>query len=152
LLVIGVLLAAAGPAAELLGILEPVGAPFASLANLAGLLLALAGCGLTLVAQLQMGSSWRIGVDARETTPLITDGLFRFVRNPIFSGMMLTCAGGLLLAPNALSLLALASVVAGLEIHVRRVEEPYLARIHGARYRAYAGRVGRFVPRCGRLS
>jgi protein-S-isoprenylcysteine O-methyltransferase Ste14 len=34
---------------------------------------------------------------------------------------------------------------------VRFVGEPYLARAHGEDYRAYAGRVGRFLPGVGRL-
>ena len=49
------------------------------------------------------------------------------------------------------SLLALAASLAGLEIHVRRVEEPHLLRVHGEPYRAWAGRTGRFVPGVGRL-
>ena len=40
---------------------------------------------------------------------------------------------------------------AGIELHVRAVEEPYLARAHGPSYRAYAARTARFVPGCGRL-
>ena len=31
--------------------------------------------------QLDMGESWRIGVDAGEVTALVTGGVFRFVRN-----------------------------------------------------------------------
>jgi protein-S-isoprenylcysteine O-methyltransferase Ste14 len=34
---------------------------------------------------------------------------------------------------------------------VRLVEEPYLERVHGEAYRAYAERTGRFVPRIGRV-
>jgi protein-S-isoprenylcysteine O-methyltransferase Ste14 len=40
----------------------------------------------------------------------------------------------------------------GLELQVRLVEEPYLIRTHGDEYRAYAARVGRFVPGVGRLA
>jgi protein-S-isoprenylcysteine O-methyltransferase Ste14 len=44
------------------------------------------GFWLTVRAQLDMGESWRIGVDAGEVTALVTTGVFRNVRNPIFSG------------------------------------------------------------------
>lgn len=37
------------------------------------------------------------------------------------------------------------------QIQVRRVEEPYLARVHGVAYETYAGRTGRFLPGIGRL-
>ena len=43
-----------------------------------------------------------------------------------------------------------ALLVTALEIQVRVVEEPYLARTHGDAYRSYAERTGRFVPGLGR--
>jgi protein-S-isoprenylcysteine O-methyltransferase Ste14 len=42
-------------------------------------------------------------------------------------------------------------VALGMELHVRRVEEPYLHWAHGDAYRDYAARVGRFVPGVGRI-
>jgi protein-S-isoprenylcysteine O-methyltransferase Ste14 len=102
-----------------------------------------------LGAQLTMGSSWRIGVDQSERTHLVTDGIFSVVRNPIFSFMLLCGLGLVLLLPSAFALLALALIGTGIEVHVRVVEEPYLERTHGAAYRAYAARVGRFVPAVG---
>jgi protein-S-isoprenylcysteine O-methyltransferase Ste14 len=38
-----------------------------------------------------------------------------------------------------------------LELHVRLIEEPYLQRIHGEEYAAYATQVGRFLPGIGCL-
>jgi protein-S-isoprenylcysteine O-methyltransferase Ste14 len=55
------------------------------------------------------------------------------------------------LVPNAFSALAFALTFAGIEIQVRAVEEPYLAKTHGPAYRDYASRVGRFAPGVGRL-
>ena len=40
-------------------------------------------------------------------------------------------------------------LVAGVELQVRFVEEPYLARTHGDTYRDYCRRVGRFIPGVG---
>ena len=42
-------------------------------------------------------------------------------------------------------------IALGLELQVRAVEEPYLLRTHGDAYRAYAARVGRFLPGVGRF-
>jgi len=98
-----------------------------------------------------MGESWRGDVDASIRTPLVTRGPFRLVRNPIFSGAALTATGLALVVPNVLSLAMLVLFVAGLEIQVRLVEEPYLLRVHGDAYRRYAERTGRFLPGVGRL-
>lgn len=109
------------------------------------------GSVLAVVAQVHMGASWRIGVDEAERTELVTHGLFRWVRNPIFTGMLVAVTGQALLVPNALALGAGASALVGLELQVRRVEEPYLVATHGEPYRTWAARTGRFLPGVGRL-
>jgi protein-S-isoprenylcysteine O-methyltransferase Ste14 len=118
----------------------------------AGLVLFAAGTAATLGSQFAMGSSWRIGVDEKERTKLVTSGPFRLVRNPIFSAMMLTAIGLALMIPNAAAIGAVVLLVIAVEIQVRLVEEPYLLKAHGADYAAYAARTGRFVPLFGRLT
>jgi len=147
---IGVLLAVAAPLAELAGL-----APFVALdepaVRFGGIVLVVLGIAVTIGSQLAMGESWRGDVDASIRTPLVTNGPFRLVRNPIFSGAALTAIGLALVVPNVLSLAMLALFAAGLEIQVRFVEEPYLLRVHGDAYRRYAERTGRFLPGVGRL-
>jgi protein-S-isoprenylcysteine O-methyltransferase Ste14 len=121
--------------------------PLAGAAAVGGGVLAVLGVVVTLVAQRQMGPSWRVGVDPTERTALVTRGLFRHVRNPIFTGMGLATAGLALLVPNAAGLAAAVTTVVAVELQVRRVEEPYLADVHGAAYRRWAGATGRFLPR-----
>lgn len=117
-----------------------------------GVVLALAGFAVVLVAQCQMGGEWRVGVDRSEQTMLIKNGLSAWVRNPVFSGIGLFAVGFSLLVPNIISGSALLLGAVGLEIQTRWVEEPYLLRTHGQVYAEYAGRVGRFLPRIGLLS
>ena len=65
---------------------------------------------------------------------------------------MVTTSLGLALAtPNPVSLAATAVLVVSIQLQVRAVEEPYLARAHGPTYTGYAARVGRFLPGIGRL-
>lgn len=61
-----------------------------------GIGLGVAGLVLVAVAQRQMGASLRIGIDA-QATPLVERGLFRLVRNPIFSGILVMLAGVVLI-------------------------------------------------------
>jgi len=114
-----------------------------------GIALALAGIAATLWAQFAMGQSWRIGVDTEERTALVTAGPFRWVRNPIYTAMVLYSVGLALVVPNAASFAALAAIVVTLEYHVRAIEEPYLEDTHGAEYRRYAAQAGRFLPGVG---
>src|SRR5690606_42135630 len=95
--------------------------------------------------------SWRIGVEQTEVTDLVVNGAYAWVRNPVFTAVIATGAGLALMTPNPVALTALVALVIAIEIQVRAVEEPYLLRTHGQRYRDYAARTGRFVPRIGRL-
>ncbi len=150
LLFVAALIALLGaPVAALLGLVRSAGLP--PPLSLLGAALALAGFAVVLVAQLQMGASWRVGVDASERTALVEKGTFAVVRNPIFSGIAVFAIGMLLLVPNVLSLAGVLLGAIGLQLQVRWVEEPYLLRTHGETYAEYARRVGRFVPALGRL-
>ena len=115
--------------------------------GVAGLVLLASGVLATIVAQGQMGASWRAGVDPVERTELVTRGLFRRVRNPIYSSMIAAGAGMALVVSNGVTVAAAVAILAGSEIVVRGVEEPYLRASHGTDYDEYVARSGRFVPR-----
>jgi protein-S-isoprenylcysteine O-methyltransferase Ste14 len=151
LFVVGVLLSVVAALFEALGWVAPLWLPSTVTAGL-GVLLTLVGIASTYAAQVSMGTSWRIGVDAGERTQLVTEGAFAVVRNPIFACMLISGFGLILLLPNALSLAAVVTLTAAIQIQVRAVEEPHLLRVHGQRYRDYARQVGRFLPGLGRLS
>ncbi len=134
--------AVAGPAAVGVVALPPSVAA-------AGWSLVGASLGVLVLAQTQMGAAWRIGIDPR-ATPLVTRGLYRVVRNPIYTAMDLVLAGVVLVAPSPWSLAAAVGVAVALAVQTR-LEEQHLLQLHGPAYRAYAARVGRFVPGVGRL-
>ena len=146
---IGFLLMAAAPIAELLG-LPAIPALDVPLIRWMGVGVALLGIGAIWVAQSAMGTAWLPDVDPTVSTGLVTRGPFAIVRNPILSATIGTAAGVALVVPNLMAFLAVLAIVAGLQVQVRLVEEPYLERVHGDRYRAYQRRVGRFLPGIGR--
>jgi protein-S-isoprenylcysteine O-methyltransferase Ste14 len=144
-------LAVAAPIADLLG-LPRVAALDVDWVHAFGLALMAIGALLTVVAQFAMGASWRFGTDEQEHTVLVTDGVFAWVRNPIYSAMLVTLVGLVLALPNFIALVALGLAAVAIEVQVRWVEEPLLERGHGGEYRAWAARTGRFVPGIGRSS
>ena len=141
----------AAPLLDLAGALAPIAALDGSVGHALGLVLFSAGFVGTLLAQVWMGTSWRVGVDQEEKTEIVVRGPFALVRNPIFSSMVPAFLGLALLVPNAVAVAGFAAFVLAQELQVRFVEEPYLLRAHGTDYAAYASRVGRFVPGIGRL-
>lgn len=147
----GLLMGGSAPVLALLGVLEPIPALDGAVGHAVGLVLGIGGIALTFGAQLAMGDAWRIGVDPEERTALVTDGPFRLVRNPIYSAMLPTVLGLVLMVPSVLAVAAICALFVGLELQVRRVEEPYLLKAHGEEYASYAARVGRFLPGLGLL-
>jgi protein-S-isoprenylcysteine O-methyltransferase Ste14 len=109
-----------------------------------GLFLLVAALVWTAIAQIQMGKSWRVGIDRKNRTELIQNGLFNVSRNPIFFGMRIALLGFFLTLPNAITLLALVLGDVLMQIQVR-LEEEFLTSSHGEKYEKYRGRVRRWI-------
>lgn len=116
-----------------------------------GALLLVGGLVLLVVAQLQLGAAWRIGIDEAARPGLVTSGLYGVSRNPIFLALLGIVAGYTLLIPTIASAAMLTGTYLGMRLQIA-AEESYLTRVYGDEYRAYARRVGRLVPGIGRSS
>ncbi len=97
-----------------------------------------------LVAQIQMGDSWRIGIDEKTNSPLVQHGLFGVSRNPIFLGILVMLVGLLFAIPTAATLIVTLLGFALIHIQVR-LEEPFLVDKYGEVYRVYQKRVRRWL-------
>lgn len=98
----------------------------------------------TATAQMQMGASWRIGIDTENETALVEKGLFRVSRNPIFLGMRIALFGFFLTLPNAVTLVSVALADVLMQIQVR-LEEEFLRIGHRERYDEFCRRVRRWI-------
>ena len=134
---------------QLLDVVAPVAVLHAPWIQIGGIVVAIVGIFATVYAQLDMGDSWRIGVDPGETTTLVRTGVFGWVRNPIFTAMITFGFGIALVTPNLVALAGFLLLVATIELQVRIVEEPHLLTVHGDDYRSYLTNVGRFMPGVG---
>ena len=131
--------------------LDPIDAVDLDALHAVGIAFAALGGLSVFAAQLGMGENWRVGVSDEQRTDLVTGGWFSLCRNPIYAAMIVGWTGFALMVPTWLAFAAVVVIAVGLELQVRVVEEPFLIRTHGTEYRAYATRVGRFVPGFGRL-
>ena len=114
-----------------------------------GVALGVAGLGLVVAAQLGMGASWRIGVP-KERTGLVTNGLFAWIRHPIYTGLYALLAALVLLTPAPWTVMGALWLGSLLALQAR-LEEAHLARVHGADFLSWAARTGRFLPGLGRI-
>jgi protein-S-isoprenylcysteine O-methyltransferase Ste14 len=95
--------------------------------------------------EVSLGRSFRVALPESKQ-PLVTHGIYRFMRNPLALSVDLLALGVLLLAPSWLALISLALNVAGYEWKIR-IEEAHLRQAHGTAYAAYCAQTGRYLPR-----
>ena len=107
--------------------------------------LALAG-GALMAAALRLFRKAGTAIPPWEpTTALVTTGVYRRSRNPIYLAMVLLYVGLALVFAAAWAFLFLVPVLVTLQIAVIRREEAYLDRRFGEPYRQYHARVRRWL-------
>jgi protein-S-isoprenylcysteine O-methyltransferase Ste14 len=100
---------------------------------------------LSLACWVRMGRSWTIAVVPSQNTRLVTGGLYRWVRHPIYAlSIVLMLASAIVLPTAAMVPLAALHLLA-LRSKARN-EEGHLLRIFGSDYARYCEKVGRFCP------
>jgi protein-S-isoprenylcysteine O-methyltransferase Ste14 len=81
----------------------------------------------------------------KPATRLVTSGIYRWTRNPMYLGLALLYAGIAILFDSLLALVLLTPVIAIIRSYVISREEAYLERTFGDEYRAYKARVRRWI-------
>ncbi len=110
-----------------------------------GSLAIVAGVGIMLSA---VGLFRRAGTDPKPwktATALVTDGVYRWTRNPMYLGMVLTYAGIAIWLDSLVTLLLLIPLTIVIQKEVIEREEAYMAAKFGERYLAYKAQVRRWI-------
>ena len=90
-------------------------------------------------------AAFRIDKYIKENT-LCTDGIFAWVRNPCYSGIMLMCTGSLLMANNFILLILPVIYWIFMTILMKNTEEKWLLELYGEEYSDYCRKVNRCIP------
>lgn len=109
-----------------------------------GALISIAGGAIVIIAQIQMGRAWRVGVRKGDAPLFVQHGLFRFSRNPIFVGMMLIGLGIAVTANSWWAWAALLAFVLACREQVR-IEEAHLNDSFGGAYISFKNDVPRWI-------
>ena len=116
--------------------------------GLAGLAVAIAVASVWLVnaAARRLGKQWALTARLVEGHTLIQDGPYRFVRNPIYTGMFgMLVATGLAVTQWVPLLVAIVLFIPGTCIRIRS-EERLLREAFGSEFEEYARRVPALIP------
>jgi protein-S-isoprenylcysteine O-methyltransferase Ste14 len=109
-----------------------------------GALLFASGIALAIWARLHLGRNWGMPMTQRAEPELVTSGPYRFVRHPIYSGL-LTAILGTALVNNLLGLIVVAVLVAYF-YYCGIVEERNLAVTFPKAYPEYRSRTKMLIP------
>ena len=81
---------------------------------------------------------------------LVVRGLYKYVRNPMYIGVLLVIAGWAMFLPSRRVLFYGVAVGLCFHLFVMLIEEPLLREKFGEQYQDYCRKVGRWVPRVSR--
>jgi protein-S-isoprenylcysteine O-methyltransferase Ste14 len=107
--------------------------------------LTLAGTGLAIWARVMLGTFWSARVTLKEGHELIQSGPYRFVRNPLYLGLLIALLGTALMRCSPRSL-ASVGIFLGVFLWRMRIERRFLTDQFGAKYADYRRRVKGLVP------
>ena len=108
--------------------------------------IAVASVWLVNAAARRLGKQWALAARLVEGHALIQDGPYRFVRNPIYTGMFgMLLATGLAAAQWIPLLIAIVLFIAGTYIRIRS-EERLLRQAFGSEFEEYARNVPALIP------
>ena len=94
----------------------------------------------------ELGRNWSVTLEVREKHVLITEGIYRFVRHPMYSAFWLWAVAQALLLPNWIA--GFAGVVGFGTLFFLRIgrEERLMIETFGEQYRSYMQRTWRVLP------
>ena len=111
-----------------------------------GAILATAALGMFYLTHNALGTNWSVSLDVRQDHQLITSGVYRFIRHPMYTAFWLWALAQALLLPNWVAGL---SGIAGFGLlYFLRVnrEEQLMIDTFGEGYRSYMLRTKRLIP------
>lgn len=109
-----------------------------------GAVLFLSGLGLAIWARIHLGRNWGMPMTERIEPELVTSGPYRFVRHPIYSGLLLALVGSTL-ATNFLGLLIVV-IVGAYFYYAATVEERNMIAAFPTAYPAYREHTKKLIP------
>jgi protein-S-isoprenylcysteine O-methyltransferase Ste14 len=119
---------------------------FRPVQSLLGVVVAAAALAMFHLTHRALGRNWSVTLEVRQSHKLVTEGVYRHVRHPMYTAFWLWALAQALLLPNWVA--GLSGLVGFGTLYFFRVglEERLMVDTFGEEYRAYMARSARLVP------
>lgn len=111
-----------------------------------GLLLTVGGFAFAIWARIYLGGNWSGSVTVKVGHELVRTGPYRWVRHPIYSGIILALLGTAIVRGQVRGFVAVVLLWIGFTLK-RRIEERFMTNTFGAQYDDYKRVTGAIVPK-----
>ena len=94
-----------------------------------------------------LGQNWSVSLEVRKGHKVVTHGVYRYIRHPMYAAIFLWCLAQAMLLPNWLA--GWSALVPFTLLYLVRTprEEQMMCNIFGDEYRDYMRKTGRLLPR-----
>jgi protein-S-isoprenylcysteine O-methyltransferase Ste14 len=110
-----------------------------------GMALVVAGIGFAIWARRHLGKNWSAEVTIREEHKLIRTGPYKYIRHPIYTGLLTAVLGTVIVVSEYRALVSLAIFVIGWTLKAKK-EEGFLALEFGPAFEEHKRLTGFFLP------
>ena len=112
----------------------------------AGVLVTALGMGISVWARLSLGANWSGMVTLKQDHELVRKGLYRWIRHPIYTGILLGFIGTAIIRGNYGAGVGFVILLLSFYFKARR-EENFLRQEFGEGFEEHLRRTGMFLPR-----
>lgn len=110
-----------------------------------GLLFCIAGAIIACLARHSLGNNWSLSVQQKKNHELIQNGLYKIVRHPIYTGLLLLFTGNAIIVGDYRGIIAVAIVFISFWFKLMK-EEKILISLFGDQYIAYKHKTKAIIP------
>jgi protein-S-isoprenylcysteine O-methyltransferase Ste14 len=114
--------------------------------NALGIAITVAGLAFAIWARAYLGANWSSAVTVKIGHQLIRTGPYRWVRHPIYTGMISAMVGTAIVRDQVRAVTAVVLLYLGFKVK-SKIEERTMAETFGAQYETYSRTTGAIVPR-----
>ncbi len=119
--------------------------PHNNLVGLIGLSFCVTGAFIACWSRYKLGKNWSMSIQGKDGHELIQDGLYKFIRHPIYTGLLLLFIGNTLIVGDYRGIIAVLIVFISFWFKIIK-EEKLLTGIFGKQYTDYQKRTKALIP------